>query len=381
MKQDLSSQFPTTTKKQWEEEALKKAKVNKQEWLWQPEENITISPFFNKEDLNTDIDVMTYQNIFLSKNKDGQISRRWDNCCYIGVINFIESNQKALEALKNGANCIEFDLSAYIYQDIEWELLLKDIRLENYPIHFVIKDHLTDTVKSYLDYIQSKLSINHFDLQGSFRTIFPDIEDISKAIRLTQNIQNLKVNSIYIGNNNKVSERFTTGLSLLAERINTLTGTYGCAIDEVFNNTVFITYVGNNYFFEIAGLRAFRALFYKIFTLYGVSYAQPSDLEIHIRTTVETSKDTEIHQNLITNTTQAMSAIIGGCDRLTVMPHVWGQEEVTPLTERIARNVSNILKEEAHFDKVVDPAAGSYYVESLTNRIGKIIWDKFREKC
>jgi methylmalonyl-CoA mutase len=77
---------------------------------------------------------------------------------------------------------------------------------------------------------------------------------------------------------------------------------------------------------------------------------------------------------LLSNTTQAMSAILGGCNTLITNVH-----EENSLGTRIARNVSNILKEESHFDKVADVSAGSYYIETLTDKIAEAIWTKFAQ--
>ena len=73
--------------------------------------------------------------------------------------------------------------------------------------------------------------------------------------------------------------------------------------------------------------------------------------------------------NMLRDTTEAMSAAIAGVDYLEVLPYDFAFRVPNDFSRRIARNVQNILKEEARFDKVVDPAAGSYYVEMLTEKI------------
>jgi methylmalonyl-CoA mutase len=74
-----------------------------------------------------------------------------------------------------------------------------------------------------------------------------------------------------------------------------------------------------------------------------------------------------------------MSATIAGADSLTVTPYDKPFEEPTEFAERIARNTQIILKEEAYFDKVVDPAGGSYYIENLTQSIAEHAWSLFQE--
>ncbi|MCK4746400.1 MAG: methylmalonyl-CoA mutase small subunit, partial [Bacteroidales bacterium] len=85
------------------------------------------------------------------------------------------------------------------------------------------------------------------------------------------------------------------------------------------------------------------------------------------------------HVNMLRGTTEAMSAILGGADLVTVLPfdHPYGDTSV--FSDRIARNVQIILRDEAYFERVADPSAGSYYIECLTDSIAERAWDLFRE--
>jgi methylmalonyl-CoA mutase len=85
------------------------------------------------------------------------------------------------------------------------------------------------------------------------------------------------------------------------------------------------------------------------------------------------------HVNMLRTQTEAMSAILGGADSLTIEPFDTVFRAPDEFSERIARNQQLILKEEAYFDKVADPAAGSYYIENLTNLIASNAWKMFLE--
>jgi methylmalonyl-CoA mutase len=74
-----------------------------------------------------------------------------------------------------------------------------------------------------------------------------------------------------------------------------------------------------------------------------------------------------------------MSATIAGIDSLTVTPFNNAFEKATDFSDRIARNTQILLKEESYFDKIVDPAGGSYYIETLTNSIAENAWKLFQE--
>ncbi len=83
---------------------------------------------------------------------------------------------------------------------------------------------------------------------------------------------------------------------------------------------------------------------------------------------------------MIRAATQALSAVIGGADRLYVLPsNAALGEESSAFSRRIARNVQHLLQLESHTDKVIDPAAGSYYIEKLTDKLTEQAWAKFQE--
>jgi methylmalonyl-CoA mutase len=126
------------------------------------------------------------------------------------------------------------------------------------------------------------------------------------------------------------------------------------------------------YFVEIAKLRAVRLLFTQLAWSYGVADYTTQDVDIHAITTLQTGKD--VNYSLISNTTQAMSGIIGGANTLTVTPH---QTENLEFAERIARNVSNLLREESYFDKVAAPSNGAYFIDQLTDKIAEKAWGLF----
>ena len=81
--------------------------------------------------------------------------------------------------------------------------------------------------------------------------------------------------------------------------------------------------------------------------------------------------------NLLRSQTEAMSAALGGVHSMVVTPFDVTYEDPTDFSERIARNQQLLLKEECHFNQVVDPGAGSYYIETLTNSLADVAWKNF----
>lgn len=135
---------------------------------------------------------------------------------------------------------------------------------------------------------------------------------------------------------------------------------------------------GVQYLIEIARLRAFRQLWLQVLDAWGVMANYP----VVYATFNPDSYTDDLHSNMVRATTMAMSAVIGGADRLTVRPYDAGREVQSDTRaafgRRIARNVQHLLKMESGFETLSDPAAGSYYIESLTRQIATLAWEKFK---
>ncbi len=151
--------------------------------------------------------------------------------------------------------------------------------------------------------------------------------------------------------------------------------------------------VGGNYFMEIAKFRAARLLWAKIVAAYKPVCRvkdcknTPADgtclcaakMKIHAETSSYNKTIYDANVNMLRTQTEAMSATLGGVDSLTVNPYDNTFKTSDDFSERIARNQQLLLKEESHFDKVVDPGAGSYYIETLTASIAEQAWKVFLE--
>ena len=101
--------------------------------------------------------------------------------------------------------------------------------------------------------------------------------------------------------------------------------------------------------------------------------------DIHILSTVSGTiqKENDPDNDMIRHTTKAMSAILGGCNAISISPGQHLEEKRTVSSKRIARNISLILKEEAYFNKVNDPSAGSFFIEALTKQLVEKVWQEF----
>ncbi len=134
--------------------------------------------------------------------------------------------------------------------------------------------------------------------------------------------------------------------------------------------------ISTNYFFEIAKYRAVRILWTQLLKAYN---KEQTKLDLRAENSIRTSTLYDPYVNILRNTSQCMSAALGGANTINVNSFNAAYIKEDDFGQRIARNISLILKEESHFNKVNDPSAGSYYIEYLTNELSENAWKLFQE--
>jgi methylmalonyl-CoA mutase len=152
----------------------------------------------------------------------------------------------------------------------------------------------------------------------------------------------------------------------------------GLTADQAAPRFLFTYALGSNLFMEIAKLRAARLLWARAVEAAGGG-AAAQRLVCHGRTTRWNKTVLDQHANLLRTTTEAFAGIVGGCAGLQVGTF---DEVIRPgddFSRRLARNIQIILDEECHLGRVVDPAGGSYYVETLTNELAAKAWALFQD--
>ena len=152
----------------------------------------------------------------------------------------------------------------------------------------------------------------------------------------------------------------------------------GLSVDDAAPRIRFALSVGANFFMEIARLRAARLLWAKIVQAFGGGEAAQK-MSIHARTSAWNQTVYDPHVNLLRATTEAFSSAVGGCDSLHVSPFDELVRAPDEFSRRIARNTHTVLREESQITRTVDPAGGSWYVESLTDAVGRKTWAIFQE--
>ena len=173
-------------------------------------------------------------------------------------------------------------------------------------------------------------------------------------------------------------EELAFSLSMGAEFLTRLTD-LDYSIDDIAPRIKFNFGVGSNYFMEIAKLRAARLLWAKVVNAYGPKNTEVTKMHIHSANISFNKTIYDAHSNMLRTTTETLSALLGGTDSFTVLPYNASFEWPNEFAERIARNQQLLLKEESFIDKIADPSAGSYYIETLTDELIEKAWNLFLE--
>jgi len=392
----LFTEFPPISTEQWEatiNKDLKGADYEKK-LVWRTDEGFNVRPYYRAENLK-DIDYLnTLPAEFPYTRGTKADNNHWDIVQEVEEADPVKANAIAVDALKRGATSIAFNANKLDNKDA-LETLLKDIDLNKTGVQFNHVKNYIELVKNFLGYIEEK-GYDKSQVSGSInfdpliyrlkhnKFYFSQEEDMMQAVELLNmvegmpNFKLINVNGIVLHNaGSTIVQELGYTLALANEYLAFCTE-HGVKLEKAASRMQLTLSVGSNYFMEIAKLRAARLLWSTIVEQYKPTC--DCAYKIRINTVASTWNKTlyDPYVNMLRSTTEGMSAVIGGSDAISLLPFDVAYKESDEFSRRIARNVQVILKEEAFMDRVVDPAAGSYYVETLTNAIAEHAWTLFQ---
>ena len=396
MSEKLFTEFPPVTTEQWEEvitKDLKGADYDKK-LVWKTIEGFNVRPYYRAENL-ADIKFMDTQPGQFPFVRGTKKSNEWlirqDFCA---CENLEEANKLALDALMKGANSIGFELPHRALDEKEMAVLLKDICLQAIEVNFCgcCPGKTRGTLDSFLKYAEAQ-GVAKDEIRASFDfsplhaltvkgrfcdDAFDKLVDCVKAVAAYPGIRVVAVKACDFNSaGSSISQELGYAMAIGSEYMTALTDR-GLDAAEVARRIKFIFAISGNYFFEIAKFRAARVLWANIVKAYGVEDLDAMKIKVHAVTSSWNQTVYDAYVNMLRGTTEAMSAALAGVDSIVVLPFDHAFRAPNEFSNRIARNTQSILKEEAHFDKVEDPGAGSYYIETLTSSIAKAAWDIFK---
>ena len=393
-KERLLTEFAPVTTQAWMDKItadLKGADFAKK-LVWRTNEGFNVNPFYRKEDLEglTTPHVLPAEYPYVrSTRMDNEWLIRQD----INVVDLEAANAKALDILGKGITSLGFKLKKTQINVESLRVLLKGIYPEAVELNFTccvsVAAKLAEVLVAYYKEVganleTSKGSIGYDPFKKQLVRGISNPQWVASCKALLEAIKPLKgfrvltVNALNLNNAGAfIYQELGYALAWGAELLDSLVAE-GYSIEEVTSRIRFVFGIGSNYFMEIAKFRAARWLWAEIVGSHGEQYrGEAAKIYQHAVTSTWNKTVYDAHVNLLRTQTEAMSASIAGVDSITVQPFDVTYQESDDFSERIARNQQLLLKEESHFDKVIDPAAGSYYVEYLTNSIANEAWKLF----
>jgi len=405
-RQKLFTEFPPVSTEQWMERItadLKGADYEKR-LVWKTNEGFKVKPFYRQEDIESLATTNSLPGEF-PYVRGTKTTNTWFVRQEIEVTNPADANKKALEVLNKGVDSLGFVLPKEQVTEQAVDALLKGIALDCIELNFrTCYKESAKLVSILADYVK-KNNIDPVKVIGSvnfdpFKRMLEkgmDAEDLAvvmaEVVKAAESLPKFRVLGVnpYIFNNagSYLAQELGFGLAYGNEYLRQLTEA-GLPVALVAKKIKFNFGVGANYFMEIAKFRAGRLLWAKIVEAYAPSCTRDCDnkgandecrcaakMNVHAITTEWNTTIFDAHVNLLRSQTEAMSATLAGVDSLTINPFDKSYKTSDDISERIARNQQLLLKEECHFDKIVDPSAGSYYIENLTAAIAQEAWNNF----
>ena len=392
--QKLFADFAPVTTEEWEAKlnADLKSKDYERALVWKTYEGFSVRPYFRQENLESlrYLDTLPGEFPFVRGNK--KTGNDWLIRQNIFVSDFGAANKKALEILGKGITSLGFyfnNCEEITKQSLG--ILLKDICLEAAEINLVCPDDSGNCAQLFAEYVAEGKSDNKhvlasasIDPIGTFvlkgileKDAFSKLKVVAEKVKVLPQFRVIGVHGkFYANSGSSIVQELAFSLAQGAEYLTQLTE-LGINTDDAAKSIKFNFGVGNNYFMEIAKLRAARLLWAQIVKAYNPTSDDSAKMIVHCETNRYNLTIYDPNVNMLRTQTEAMSAALGGAHSITVLPFNAIYETPTEFSERIARNQQILLKEESYFDKVSDPAAGSYYIENLTDSLIKQAWSLF----
>lgn len=372
----IFSEFTPVTKQQWIEKVnadLKGEDFNRK-LVWKTLNNIDFQPFYNENDT---LDFLT---------NTGENAQALVNYRNIEVLSAESGNNLALKAINEGVTGLLFNIKHTISVDT----LLKGVNLNKVAVSFVLKNDIVKFAKDFFTFAEQNV-INNKSLKGYFdlgfisnyvtkgsidNNLFEVLANLSKLGNEFPNFKTITVSgTAYLDSGSNQVQEVAYTLNSCVYLIEQLSFK-DIDAQSVFNNLHIQLAIGSEYFIEIGKFRAFNSLLHEVAKKYGITNFNHSLTAI---TSIWSKSVTDAHTNLLRATTEAMSAILGNVDGVLIDAYDKAFNEASDFSNRIATNISTILKEESYFGNVANPVDGSYYIEEVSTKIAEKALVLFKE--
>ena len=393
-KEKLFTEFQAPTTQEWLDKIevdLKGADFQKR-LVWRTNEGFNVQPFYRREDLANlkTPDALPGEFPFVRGNKKD--SNVWYIRQNIEVTDPKEANAKALDILNKGIDSLGFKLPGKMVSKETVETLLDGIYCDIVELNFsTCPRHSLELAELLVAYFEQKgydkekiVGSIEWDpmkkilLKGKDTTpVLTYGPQLVEALKDYPNFRCVAVNSDALNNAGAyIVQELGYALAWGNEYLQQLVDA-GVDVDLAAKSIKFNMGVSENYFMELAKFRAARLLWAQIVKQYEPKCDCACKMIVNATTSTYNQTLFDSYVNLLRSQTEAMSAALGGIHSMVVTPFDVPYEQPTDFSERIARNQQLLLKEESHFGTIVDPGAGSYYIEHLTDALAQEAWKIF----
>jgi methylmalonyl-CoA mutase len=337
----MTFDFPSISKQAWLDKIETDLKGKSLDSLdWQLSSDLSISPIASREDLDAEFEA---------------IQSRGDNNWFIleeiTATNPKDANSDAIQALEGGATALSFTIP----ETVDFDALLKDINLE--WIFIQIKGS-EDVAKSFHSYL-AQSSFNNEKIKGvveNGNTHFGDYPIIKTHGIVSSDVDN--------PDDELANLLIDICQGLITDDSNSV------------HNTWLTIHLTNSFYVNVCKLRAIKLLWPLLCRGFGIT--EPTRTFIKAKMNLVSDDKTDQDYAKIQAASQAMAAAIGGADIIHLPPT--NSTESIAFHRRIARNVNHLMQLESFMHRVEDPAAGSYYIEHMTDKLASSAWKKFQHK-
>ena len=391
-REKLFTEVPPVPTEKWEEviTADLKGADYERKLVWRTGEGFNVRPYYRAENLEG-IQFLGSQAGEFPFVRGTRTHNRWHVHQTVAVECPKEANAEALKLLNSGVDSLGFSIAKEGFTAADLDELLREISIPAVELTFcgvqtgnvagLVLDKLEKEglmadahVAFCIDPLVKGLSQKGDFCSPDGEKCFAKIVSLIERTREYKHIRIVTVSAgIFSNAGSTIVEELAFALSAGNDYLARLTDA-GVDADTAARKLRFSFSVTSNYFMEIAKFRAARMLWANIVKGYAPAKNCACKMMIHARTADWNQTVYDPYVNMLRGTTEAMSATIAGVHSLEVTPFDAAFENPTEFSKRIARNVELLLKNESHFDQVVDPAGGSYYVENLTQSIAAEAW-------
>ena len=399
-KAKLFAEFPPVSTEQWEAVIttdLKGADYERK-LVWKTAEGFNVRPYYRAENLEG-IEFLGSEAGEFPYVRGTHKSNSWGIHQTVVVECPKSANEEALKLLNSGVDSLGFHFPNGTASAADIDTLLEGIVIPAVEITFSGKDFVGTANNVFAKIEAAGYAKDEVKMNFVFDPIVKDLstqgiyccgdtcgsacyEAVAEFIRRSAEWKYIRVvnvsAAIFSNAGSTIVEELGFALAAGHDYLVKFTE-MGLPVDLVARKMRFSFAVTANYFMEIAKFRAARMLWANIVKGYNPEKECSCKMFAHATTSTWNQTVYDPYVNMLRGTTEAMSAALAGVHSLEVTPFDYSFEKPNEFSQRIARNTELLLKHESHFDQVVDPAGGSYYIETLTKNIAEQAWKLFLE--